>query len=65
MVADTKLDGSKVANRMAKTTKTTKSKRKKSAAGKAGASAKVAEQIESNSQLKTTLQQIETQFGEG
>ena len=64
MVADTKLDGSKVANRMAKTTKTTKSKRKKSA-GKAGASAKVAEQIESNSQLKTTLQQIEKQFGEG
>ena len=62
MVADTKLDGSKAANRMAKTTKPQKSKRKKSETGKADASLKGAAKIESNPQLKTTLQQIEKQI---
>ena len=65
MVADTKLDGSKAVNRMAKTTKSQKSKRKKSETGKTAASAKLADPIENNAQLKTTLQQIEKQFGEG
>jgi len=65
MVADTKLDGAKATNRMAKTTKAKKAKRKQSGNGKSAAGSKVAAAIEGNAQLKTTLQQIEKQFGEG
>ncbi len=63
MVADTKVDGAKATNRMAKTTKAKKSKRKSK--GKSTDGSKAAAAIEGNAQLKTTLQQIEKQFGEG
>lgn len=63
MVADTKVDGAKATNRMAKTTKAKKSKRKSN--GKSTDGSKAAAAIEGNAQLKTTLQQIEKQFGEG
>ncbi len=65
MVTDTKLDGSKVTNRMAKSTKAKKSKRKQSTNGKSADESKATAAIEGNAQLKTTLQQIEKQFGEG
>ena len=68
MVTDTKLDGSKVTNRMAKATKATKakkSKRKQSTNGKSADESKATAAIEGNAQLQTTLQQIEKQFGEG
>jgi len=65
MVTDTKLDGSKVTNRMAKSTKAKKPKRKQSTNGKSAKESKVTATIENNAQLKTTLQQIEKQFGEG
>ena len=68
MVTDTKLDGSKVTDRMAKSTKATKAKkpkRKQSTNGKSAKESKVTATIENNAQLKTTLQQIEKQFGEG
>ena len=65
MVTDTKLDGSKVTNRMAKSTKAKKPKRKQSTNGKSAKESKVTAAIENNAQLKTTLQQIEKQFGEG
>ena len=68
MVTDTKLDGSKVTNRMAKATKATKAKRpkgKQSTNGKSAKESKVTTAIENNVQLMTTLQQIEKQFGEG
>ena len=65
MVTDTKLDGSKVTNRMEKSTKAKKPKRKQSTNGKSAKESKVTAAIENNAQLKTTLQQIEKQFGEG
>lgn len=65
MVTDTKLDGSKVTNRMEKSTKAKKPKRKQSTNGKSAKESKVTAAIENNVQLKTTLQQIEKQFGEG
>ena len=65
MVTDTKLDGSKVTDRMAKATKAKKPKRKQSTNGKSAKESKVTATIENNAQLKTTLQQIEKQFGEG
>ncbi len=65
MVAETKMDGAKATNRMAKTTKAKKSKRKQSSNGKSADGSKATAAIEGNAQLKTTLQQIEKQFGEG
>ena len=65
MVTDTKLDGSKVTNRMAKSTKARKPKGKQSTNGKSATESKVTTAIENNVQLMTTLQQIEKKFGEG
>ena len=66
MVTGTNLNQSKVTNRMAKTTKAKKtSRKKKSDNGKQDKDQKDASALGNNAQLKTTLQQIEKQFGEG
>ena len=60
MVTDTKLAGSKVTDRMAKSTKAKKPKRKQSTNAKSAEGVEGQRRaIENNAQLKTTLQQIE------